>query len=64
MSGSLRRQLGGLVRLALPLCLGHLGQQFMTIVDLALLGHYSSASLAGAGLAHGILFTITMIGIG
>jgi MATE family multidrug resistance protein len=59
-----RRELGGLLALALPLCLGHLGHQFMSIVDTAMLGRYSSASLAGAGTAIGILFAITVVGIG
>lgn len=58
------RDLRGLVRLALPLCLGHLGQQLMTIVDLAVLGRFASASLAGAGLAGGILFSVIVLGVG
>lgn len=57
-------ELRELVGLALPLCVGHLGHQLMTIVDTALLGHYSGASLAGAGLAGTLLFGVVVLGIG
>jgi multidrug resistance protein, MATE family len=62
--GGARRELGDLVGLAVPLCLGHLGHQFMAIVDTALLGRFSDAALAGAGLANGVLFSVTVVGIG
>lgn len=61
---TVRREVGDLVALALPLCLGHLGHQLMAIVDTALLGRFSEASLAGAGVAGGILFAVTVVGIG
>lgn len=57
-------ELRELVGLALPLCVGHLGHQFMTIVDTALLGRYGGASLAGAGLAGTLLFGVAVLGIG
>ncbi|HTE55173.1 MAG TPA: MATE family efflux transporter [Kofleriaceae bacterium] len=57
-------ELRDLVTLALPLCVGHLGHQFMAIVDTALLGRYGGASLAGAGLAGNLLFAVTVLGIG
>jgi multidrug resistance protein, MATE family len=61
---SLRREIGGLAALAFPLCLGHLGQHLMSIVDTAVLGRYSSAALAGSGLAGNILFAIMLLGVG
>jgi MATE family multidrug resistance protein len=61
---TVRREVGALIALALPLCLGHLGHQLMAIVDTALLGRFSDASLAGAGVAGGILFAVTVVGIG
>jgi multidrug resistance protein, MATE family len=63
-SVNVRRELGALVGLALPLCLGHLAHQLMFIVDAALLGRYDEASLAGAGLAGNTLFAVTVLGIG
>src|SRR5262245_42293728 len=36
----------------------------MTIVDLAMLGRFGSASLAGCGLANSVLFTFSVLGIG
>lgn len=57
-------ELRELVGLALPLCVGHLGHQLMTIVDTALLGRYGGASLAGAGLAGTLLFGVAVLGIG
>ena len=57
-------ELRELVGLALPLCVGHLGHQFMTIVDTALLGRHGGASLAGAGLAGTLLFAVVVLGIG
>jgi multidrug resistance protein, MATE family len=62
--GGARRELGDLVGLAVPLCLGHLGHQFMAIVDTAMLGRFSDAAMAGAGLANGILFSFGVVGIG
>ena len=61
---TVRRELRGLVALAFPLCLGHLGHQLMSIVDVAMLGRFSGAALAGSGVANGILFAVTVIGIG
>jgi MATE family multidrug resistance protein len=61
---TIRRELGSLVALAFPLCLGHLGHQLMSIVDIAMLGRFSGAALAGSGVANGILFSVTVVGIG
>ncbi len=61
---TIRRELGSLVALAFPLCLGHLGHHMMSIVDIAMLGRYSGAALAGSGVANGILFSVTVVGIG
>jgi MATE family multidrug resistance protein len=61
---TLRGELRDTARLALPLCITHLGQQLMGLVDSAMLGHYSSEALGGGGIANGILFTVTVLGIG
>jgi MATE family multidrug resistance protein len=61
---TIRRELGSLVALAFPLCLGHLGHHMMSIVDIAMLGRFSEAALAGSGVANGILFSVTVVGIG
>lgn len=60
----LGRGLRELAALAVPLSLAQLGMQLMTVVDTAMLGRYSEASLAGAGLAGTILFAITVLGMG
>jgi multidrug resistance protein, MATE family len=59
-----RIELGAQLRLAAPLAIGHLGQQLMGIVDTAMLGRYSDQALAGAGIANGLLFAVTVVGIG
>jgi multidrug resistance protein, MATE family len=61
---SVRRDLRDLFALAVPLCLSHVGHQLMQIVDTAVLGRFGNASLAGAGLAGGILFSILVFGMG
>ncbi len=58
--GSLREQ----AALAVPLVLGQLGQQLMGLVDTAMLGRYSDSALAGAGIANGMLFFVTVFGMG
>ncbi len=50
--------------LAWPLCLGHVGQQGMAMVDAAMVGHYSPVALAGLGIAGALLFAITFFGVG
>ena len=57
-------ELRGTLSLALPLCITHLGQQLMGLVDASMLGHYSREALGGGGIANGILFTVTVFGIG
>jgi MATE family multidrug resistance protein len=56
-----RGDVGGLWRLALPLAIGHLGQQFMTVVDNVMLGRYSEAALGGSGAAGTILFALMVL---
>lgn len=60
ISAELRAQL----KLALPLALGQLGSQLLGLVDTAMLGRYSEAALAGAGVGNALLWTITMFGMG
>jgi MATE family multidrug resistance protein len=52
------------IRLALPLAAQQVGFQLMNAVDAALLGRYSDAALAGAGVGNNLLFAISAIGMG
>jgi MATE family multidrug resistance protein len=60
LAAELRQQ----TRLALPIALTYLGQHVMGAVDIALLGRYSEAALAGSGIGNGLLFAITVFGMG
>ena len=62
MSG--RSELGAQVALAVPLTVAYLGQMLMGLVDTLMLGHYSEAALAGAGIASSLLFAVTALGMG
>jgi len=53
-----------LVRLAAPLAAQQVGFQLMGMVDALVLGRYSRAALAGAGVGNNLLFAITSVGIG
>jgi MATE family multidrug resistance protein len=53
-----------LLRLAVPLAAQQVGFVAMGVVDALMLGRYSNAALAGAGLANNLLFGITAIGMG
>ena len=51
----------GHLQLALPLCLVHLGQQFMAMVDIAMLGNHSKTALAGAGIGANYVFVVQIV---
>lgn len=51
-------------KLALPLCLGHVGHQLMAMVDSAMVGHFDRTALAGFSVANSLLMTITFFGVG
>lgn len=57
-------ELGQQIRLAIPLAAQQLGAQLMGTVDAALLGRYSDAAIAAAGIGNNLLFAITSIGLG
>ena len=59
-----RRAAARLARLAVPLAAQQVGVQLMGNVDAALLGRYSDAALAGAGVGNNLLFGITSLGLG
>jgi MATE family multidrug resistance protein len=59
-----RGELAQQAQLAVPLVAQQLGLQRMGAVDTALLGRYSSDAMAGAGLANGLVFAISCIGMG
>lgn len=50
--------------LAAPLAAQQVGVQLMGNVDAALLGHYSDAALAGAGVGNNLLFGVSSLGLG
>lgn len=51
-------------RLAAPLALQQMGHHMMGLVDAAMLGRYSDAALAGAGVGNSLYFFITCLGLG
>ncbi|MFT3691505.1 MAG: MATE family efflux transporter [Kofleriaceae bacterium] len=53
-----------LLALAIPLAAQHVGNTLMGAVDAAMLGRYSDAALAGAGVANNLLFATVSIGVG
>jgi len=57
-------ELGLTFRLAIPLAAQQLGFQLMGTVDAAMLGRWSDAALAGAGVGNTLLFSIASIGWG
>ena len=59
-----RDELIGTVKLAGPLALTQLGQIAMMTVDLALIGRLGNSAVAAAALAHSVLFTAFMFGLG
>lgn len=60
----LKREMGALLKLALPLIAGHTGNQLMSFVDTAMVGRLGATALAGVGIGNAIYFTITLCGLG
>ena len=52
------------VKLALPIALTQLGQIAMMTSDLALIGRLGDQAVAAAALAHSVLFTVFVLGMG
>ena len=52
------------VKLALPIALTQLGQIAMMTSDLALIGRLGDKAVAAAALAHTVLFTVIVLGMG
>lgn len=57
-------QLKQLLVLAAPLIATHVGLQVMAFVDTAVVGRLGAVPLAGVGLANGLFFTVSILGIG
>lgn len=53
-----------MIRLAAPLAIQQIGHQLMGLVDAAMLGRWSDAALAGAGVGNALYFGITCVGLG
>src|SRR3954471_17001814 len=59
-----RAELTETVKLALPIALTQLGQIAMMTSDLALIGRLGDRAVAAAALAHTVIFTVFVIGMG
>jgi MATE family multidrug resistance protein len=59
-----RAEMAETVKLALPIALTQLGQIAMMTSDLALIGRLGDRAVAAAALAHTILFTVFVCGMG
>lgn len=59
-----RPELTETVKLALPIALTQLGQIAMMTSDLALIGRLGDKAVAAAALAHTVIFTVFVIGMG
>src|SRR3954449_6166891 len=59
-----RAELSETVKLALPIALTQLGQIAMMTSDLALIGRLGDKAVAAAALAHAVLFTVFVLGMG
>lgn len=59
-----RGELAAQARLAAPLAAQQVGMVAMGVVDTALLGHHDPAAMAGAGIAAGLTFAVSCVGIG
>ena len=59
-----RAEMAETVKLALPIALTQLGQIAMMTSDLALIGRLGDKAVAAAALAHTVLFTVFVIGMG
>ncbi len=63
-SGETRRELGALLRLALPLVGAHAASQLMGVVDTAMVGRLGAPSLAGVGIGNGLFFAMSLLASG
>jgi multidrug resistance protein, MATE family len=61
---SWRTELAETITLALPIALTQLGQIAMMTTDLALLGRLGAETVAAASLAHAVLFSAFVLGMG
>src|ERR1700738_3445507 len=59
-----RAEFAETVKLALPIALTQLGQIAMMTSDLALIGRLGDEAVAAPALAHTVLFTVYVVGMG
>jgi MATE family multidrug resistance protein len=59
-----RRELGPLLRLALPLAAAQAGQALMGVVDTAVVGRAGAVALGGAGLGNALFFAVAVLAMG
>ena len=64
MTRPARSESAEMLWLAAPLVVQQAGHHLMGVVDAAMLGRYSTAALAGAGVGNNIYFAISCVGMG
>jgi MATE family multidrug resistance protein len=64
MSTGERSESAAMLWLAAPLVAQQAGHHLMGVVDAAMLGRYSEAALAGAGVGNNVYFAISCVGMG
>lgn len=64
MTASERSESAQMLWLAAPLVAQQAGHHLMGVVDAAMLGRYSDAALAGAGVGNNVYFAISCVGMG
>jgi multidrug resistance protein, MATE family len=63
-SARLRRELGALLLLAIPVVLSELGWMAMSIVDTIMVGRLSPAAIGAVGISSALFYTPSLFGIG
>lgn len=62
--GPIRRELGELLRLAMPIAVAQLGLMALGVVDTAVVGRLGERELGGVGLGNAVFFTMGLFGAG
>lgn len=60
----MKRELGPIVKLAVPLAAAQVGQALMSLTDTAIVGRASATDLAGVALGNSIFFTVFVVCMG
>ena len=63
-SDPIRREIGELFRLAVPVAAAQAGMQLMGLVDVAVLGRLGARELAASGVGNAVFFAFSVVGMG